>query len=46
MSLSIRLLVQLLELGQALLKTCSDETWQISLKLCIILCVSKVYSSY
>ena len=32
-------------LGQALLKICSDQTWRISLRLCIVLCVSKVYST-
>ena len=39
MSLSVRLLARLLGLGRALLKICSDQTWRISLMLCIVLCV-------
>ena len=42
LSLFVFLLAQLLGLGQALLKIYSDQTWQISLWLCIVLCVSKV----
>ena len=45
MSLFVRLLARLLGLGRALLKVCSDQTWQLCLRLCIVLCVSKVYST-
>ena len=45
MSLSVRLLARLLGLGQAFLKICSDQTWPISLRLCIVFCLSKVYST-
>ena len=45
MSLSVRLLARLLGLGRSLLKMCSDQTWRISLRLCIVLCVSKLKSN-
>ena len=45
MSLSVGLLARLLGMGRALLKTCSDQTWRISLRLCIVLCRSKIYST-
>ena len=45
MSLFVRLLAQLLGLGRAFLKICSDQTWRISLRFCIVLCVSKVFST-
>ena len=45
MGLSVRLQARFLGLERAYLKVCSDQTWRISLRFCILLCVSKVYST-
>ena len=44
MELFVWLLARLLGLGRALF-VCSDQTWRIFLRPCIVLCVSKVYST-